>query len=238
MQPQRQQDSMPHQQMHEQMQQGQLHEQMQQGQMQRDQMGSGQATATGSAATATSAIIVGEVLDMRDVKIRAPVEDTHRVIKVETRNGSTALVDIGNARQYGQVNFRKGDRIVAVGKKARLDERPVLFAKTVGELHSVGRHTVQSAAVAPGRSEGGLTGPAAETPNGDEVPQVALYYFQTDNLETDRYGTYDEDFAWETDDPWYSNWSDADVGRGDQYGAAEDEIYGYGDVDDWGVWDW
>jgi len=212
---------------------------MQQDPIQQEPIQPGPARESGTAATATSAIVVGEVLDMRDVRIRGPVEDAHRVIKVETRNGTTMLVDIGNARSHSDVNFRKGDRIVAVGKKARLDDRPVLFAKTVGELHSVGRHTVQGAGITSERS-GGPTSPTQTPPaRGDEVPQVALYYFQTDNLQTDRYGTYDEDFAWETDEQWYGNWSGADT-SGDQYSATDEDVYIYsdGETDDWGVWDW
>lgn len=214
-------------------------EQMEQVPMQQEQMQPGQARESGTPATATSAIVVGEVLDMRDVRIRGPIEETHRVIKVETRKGATTLVDIGNAQHHSDVNFVKGDRIVAVGKKGRLDDRPILFAKTVGELYSVGRHTVQSAGLTSERS-GGPTSPTQTPPaRGDEVPQVSLYYFQTDNLQTDRYGTYDEDFAWETDEQWYGNWSGADA-SGDQYSATDEDIYIYSDseTDDWGVWDW
>ncbi|HSN72872.1 MAG TPA: hypothetical protein VLT59_15250, partial [Steroidobacteraceae bacterium] len=139
------------QQMHEQMpaQMQERHDRMQQ--MHEEHMQQGKmfppprqrATQAGEAATA-SAIVVGEIVDVRDVDIRGPARQTHRLIRIESPNGRTAVVDLGEARSARQIDLERGDRIFAVGKQARLDGRPVLFAKSIGELHSVGLHTVEA----------------------------------------------------------------------------------------------
>lgn len=57
--------------------------------------------------------------------------------------------------------------------------------------------------------------------------------FEADDLNTDDWGVYDEDFVWETDEDWYSDW----------YGDASDywedwEPWGNDDPGEAGWFDW
>ncbi|MDN5870256.1 MAG: hypothetical protein L0H73_05990 [Nitrococcus sp.] len=57
--------------------------------------------------------------------------------------------------------------------------------------------------------------------------------FETDDLATDDYGVYDEDFIWETDEDWYGDW------YGDSSDYWEDyEYWGYDDAGEAGWFDW
>ncbi|HSN70475.1 MAG TPA: hypothetical protein VLT59_03160 [Steroidobacteraceae bacterium] len=211
----------------------------------------------------SSAVIIGQVVETRDVDIDRPVKSTHRLIKVQTREGRTAIVDIGNAESYAEVDFERGDRIMAVGKQARINNRPVLFAKSVGELYSVGDHmrtqgqiTGQSRSqmqqnqqgMQQGRAAGqqqdqrqaGISGQQRGQQGQQDSDLTVLYLFESENLADDDYGVYDEDFAWETNDQWYSDWNEYDADRAwdDDYEQAHYDLWGYDDAGEWGFWDW
>ncbi|HSN70476.1 MAG TPA: hypothetical protein VLT59_03165 [Steroidobacteraceae bacterium] len=182
-----------------------------------------------------STIVVGEVVESRDVNIAEPAKATHRLIKIRSQNGRTAIVDIGNADEYARLGFKRGDRIIAVGKQGRINDEPVIFAKSVGELQSVGRHiTQQGQMTSASRSD-------ERNRQGQQMDRGAtIYYFTTDNLATDDYGYYDEDFAWETNDQWYSDWNDfdGDYDYDTGYETGNYGLFGYDDAGEWGLWDW
>ena len=238
------------------------HAQQTQGQQAQQNRGAQQSQPTQTMGVdRSSAIIVGEVVETRNVNIARPVKSTHRLIKIKSRNGRTAVVDIGNADQYAQVNFNRGDRIIAVGKKARINDQPVLFAKSVGELYSVGNHlgseqmTGQTGGQAQRQSAQGATGQQPAT-MGQQAQQqtdqqarasgqsaaegdgAVIYLFESDNLASDDYGLYDEDFAWQTNDQWYSDWNDVDPNWNEDYEQAHYDMFGYDDAGEWGFWDW
>lgn len=107
-------------------QQGQPSQQQAQQQPQQRQQAQQQAERT----------VVGEVIDQREVTI-ADTGATHNLVKLQNQQGQTIVVDLGAATQA--MDLQQGDRIIAVGKSARLNNRPVLYAQYAGELQSVGR---------------------------------------------------------------------------------------------------
>jgi hypothetical protein len=53
-------------------------------------------------------------------------EQKHRLLKVKPGNGSqTVIVDIGMQDSAASFGLVKGDRVRAVGKSARINDRPV-----------------------------------------------------------------------------------------------------------------
>lgn len=84
------------------------------------------------------AIVIGEVRDMRNVQIKGPNPSSHRLMKVATRGGDTVLVDLGAADESSLRGLAQGDRVLAVGKPGRINDRPVIVARSVGELYAAG----------------------------------------------------------------------------------------------------
>jgi hypothetical protein len=69
----------------------------------------------------------------------------------------------------------------------------------------------------------------------DDIEVISM--FDTDNWETDRYGRYDADFAWITNEPWYMDWSDVESAWTNDYEVAPYDIFGYGERGEWELWD-
>ncbi|HSN71397.1 MAG TPA: hypothetical protein VLT59_07800 [Steroidobacteraceae bacterium] len=206
--------------------------------------------------TSASAIVLGKVIELRDINIDAPVREQHRLIKVESRDGGTIVVDAGRADAAGGLDLERGDHVIAVGKQARINDRPVLFAKVIGEMTSVGAHQRRGATAQqmPGEqaASGNLDGIATgESTIGDvqgrygkqgattqEDKDVVVQLFESDNPATDQYGVFDADFAWESSDEWYSDWSDAESAWTNDPEVAYYDMWGADELDDWTVWDW
>lgn len=208
----------------------------------------------------TNTLLVGQIIDARDVTLAASAGDRHRLLKVRPADTNReVVVDIGVPRgEIAQADFSKGDRIIAMGKPARINGRPVLFAANVAELHSVGR--VHEADEPPNRS--GKTGTnkttsqstskepsskAASSPQRSaatvstatsELDPTIIVLFESENLGSDEYGAYDEDFAWETNEPWYESWNDPDASFWNSPEEAHYDMYGYDDSGEAGLWDW
>lgn len=65
-----------------------------------------------------------------------------RMIEIESKSGKRIIVNTGLADQpVEKLGLKKGDHIVAFGKSARINGKPVLFAQYVGELQPVGKMT-------------------------------------------------------------------------------------------------
>jgi hypothetical protein len=78
--------------------------------------------------------VIGKVTDKQQVAIQGT---QHQLVKLENRQGETIVVDLGAALQEMQVE--QGDRLIVIGKSARINERPVLYAQYAGELNPVGK---------------------------------------------------------------------------------------------------
>jgi hypothetical protein len=197
----------------------------------------------------TNVLVVGKVSAARDVSLAATAGDRHRLLKVETDKGKNIVVDLGMPRgEISEANLKAGDRIVALGKPARINGRPVLFAANVAELQRVGQTEGQSAMTGGGQtrtmdssaremSEGSSAG-TRDTAANDVDYATVVYLFETDNLTEDEYGIYDEDFAWETTDPVYDQWSDEESVAWDDTEVAHYDMFGYDDAGEEGLWDW
>lgn len=83
-------------------------------------------------------VVMGKVVDSRDVELQGTAGDAHRLVQIENRQGDKLVVDLGLSDKTDQLDLKKGDRLVVIGKPARIDDRPVIFAISAGELHPVG----------------------------------------------------------------------------------------------------
>jgi hypothetical protein len=81
--------------------------------------------------------VIGEVVDTREVQLKG-VGAKHRLVKIKNKEGKNLIVDVGDATRTPAGRFKKGSKIVAVGKEARINDKPVLYAKYVGDLREAG----------------------------------------------------------------------------------------------------
>jgi len=89
-------------------------------------------------------ILVGELVDSRNVAIKGS-NVQHRILKLRGRDGQDLFVNIGaNPMNSVTSALDRGDRVIAIGKMARLNDRPVFYARQIGELQSVGRSGMRS----------------------------------------------------------------------------------------------
>lgn len=80
-------------------------------------------------------VVQGKITSMKDVSL-AKVADQHRMVKLESQSGKKIIVDLGAKQQLGELNLKKGDRLMVYGVPARINGKPVLFATRVAELES------------------------------------------------------------------------------------------------------
>lgn len=81
--------------------------------------------------------VIGEVVEIRDIQLKG-VSDKHRLVKIKNAQGNTLVVNVGNAARTPMKGVKKGSRIVAIGKEARINGNPVLYARYVGQLSETG----------------------------------------------------------------------------------------------------
>jgi hypothetical protein len=237
-----------------------------------------QMTTKGVDTSSANMMLVGQLIDTRDVTLKGVDEEKHRLLKVKPGGGAqTVIVDIGRQDAAASFGLVKGDRVIAVGKSARINDRPVLFAKSIGELYPVGRigsvardrdqmkqdasargaaatgYGSQSASSPKTSTSASASGAMKQTANDSsksdgagniEVPDApqdeVVVLFNTDNLGTDQYGTYDKDFVWSTTDPGYSTWNPGGsaMAWNDNWETPHWDLWGYDDADEWGLFDW
>lgn len=108
--------------------------------------GAGHALAAGDAVTADApkqnqdsrriVSVVGRITDTTDVRLNRPSAERHRLVKLRTRN-KTLIVDLGEPGELA-TGFKEGDYLFVSGRSARINDKPVLFARYVGKLEQVG----------------------------------------------------------------------------------------------------
>jgi len=103
------------------------------------------STARGDAgATDTNAqrsanrFVVGVLVDARTVRVDGG-ESFHRLIKLENQEGRELIVDLGASPPPEAIGLREGDLVVALGKSARINGHPVLYALYVAPLTELAR---------------------------------------------------------------------------------------------------
>lgn len=87
-------------------------------------------------------VVAGEVIDTRNVKLQGAAGDAHKLVQIENAQGQSIVVDLG--LEADQIDVQRGDRLVVIGKSARIDNRPVIFAQYAGELQQLQRGQQQA----------------------------------------------------------------------------------------------
>jgi hypothetical protein len=220
-----------------------------------------QVNAKGVKTANGNMVLVGELVDTRDVMLKGLKEEKHRLLKVKPGNDSQAvIVDIGVQDPAASFGLMKGDRVIAIGKSARINDRPVLFARSIGELYPIGavgsvaraheqmKQDKSARSATPGsdatktrnaNAAAGASTASIDPPNTSGVDEIVVW-FDTDNLASDQYGYYDEDFVWITTDPAYSSWNSYNnaTAWNDNWEKPHWDVWGYDDADEWGLFDW
>lgn len=197
-----------------------------------------------SAGQPTNVLVVGKVSDARDVTLASTAGDKHKLLKVQPNRGKEVVVDIGVRSAQNGMQFSKGDRIVAMGKPARINGQPVLFAADVAELQRVNVGSAGASSDQNNRnnskqssSQDSSMTSATQSDRNDDGYATVVHLFDTDNFAEDEHGLYDVDFVWTTSDPMYETWNDTATAWADTERAHYD-MFGYDDAGEAGWWDW
>ncbi len=108
-----------------------------------------------AAAAATNLVAVGEVLEVRDVRIKG-AEQQHALAKLRLDSGKTLVVDLGKREGLRDVKLAPRDRIGVIGSMGRINGKPVLVADMVGDLTVIEREDeppARSGAEPPGAAD-------------------------------------------------------------------------------------
>lgn len=81
--------------------------------------------------------VIGTVTETREIQLKG-VNAKHRLVKIKNKEGQNLVINLGDATRVPADQLTKGNRIVAVGKEARINGKPVLYAKYVGNLREAG----------------------------------------------------------------------------------------------------
>lgn len=81
-------------------------------------------------------VVAGEVIDTRNVELQGTAGDAHQLVQLENAQGQSVVVDLGVETEA--IDVQQGDMLVVIGKSARIDDRPVVFAQYAGELQELG----------------------------------------------------------------------------------------------------
>jgi len=108
-------------------------DEIQSNQIQNSGNGAAQAAADEGAPRSANRFVVGVLVDARVVRVDAD-ERFHRLIKLENREGRELIVDLGASPPPEAIGLREGDLVVALGKSARINGHPVLYALYVAPL--------------------------------------------------------------------------------------------------------
>lgn len=103
---------------------------------------SASAADTGANPSAGKRIVVGKVIEMRDIALKSGSGSDfakHHIVVLESTKGKRVMVNTGlTERPPKDLKLSKGDRVVAIGKSARINGKPVLVAQSIGELSPAG----------------------------------------------------------------------------------------------------
>lgn len=99
----------------------------------REQSGQGRGEESGKV------VVVGEVVDTRDVTISGSDGKQHRLFKVRTADDKTVILDIGEQTR-ATTELQQGEFVMAIGTKARINGQPVLFTRYYGPSYAGGRN--------------------------------------------------------------------------------------------------
>lgn len=72
----------------------------------------------------------GTIADMRRVELRGQGEP-HALVRLETRDGRSAVVDLGPQSKIGGLDLDQGDAVTISGRRGTIDDRSVILANRV-----------------------------------------------------------------------------------------------------------
>lgn len=78
--------------------------------------------------------MVGTVVDSKNVNLKGAAGTGHYLVKIESGKDKRRVVVNLGVQSDANKEIEKGDKIFAVGSAARINDRPVLFARYYGEL--------------------------------------------------------------------------------------------------------
>lgn len=81
--------------------------------------------------------VIGTVTDTTKIQLKE-INAKHRLVKIRNKEGQNLVVNFGASTRVPADQLKKGSRIVAVRKEARINGKPVLYAKYVGNLREAG----------------------------------------------------------------------------------------------------
>lgn len=106
----------------------------------------GPAATKGVAVTQGELMILGKVVETRDVNLSG-IDEAHRLVKLRTRDGKTVVVDLGKTGgKLEELDLQRGKWIACVGAVGRINGRPVVFAEHVADVVKIDRKGEQSGA--------------------------------------------------------------------------------------------
>lgn len=81
-------------------------------------------------------MVIGTVIDIRGVQIKGPMGDKHRLLKVSV-DDNTVIIDLGPMKKgaFQDLGINPGNRIWVLGSSARINGKPVIYARYVGEVY-------------------------------------------------------------------------------------------------------
>ena len=82
-------------------------------------------------------VVQGRLIRVQDVQLQG-VEDSHRLVKVKTRDGE-AVVDLGSTKNFSDFDLERDDYVIVFGETGRIDNTNVVFARHIAELNSIPR---------------------------------------------------------------------------------------------------
>ena len=80
----------------------------------------------------------GELIEIRDIQLQG-LDQAHRIAKLRTSTGQTAIVDLGTKDQLEDLNLEQGKWIAVTGERGQINQQPVVFAKGVAKLATIDR---------------------------------------------------------------------------------------------------
>lgn len=78
--------------------------------------------------------MVGTVVDSTNVNLAGAAGTGHYLVKIESGKDKRRVVVNLGVQSDANKEIQKGDKIFAVGNAARINDRPVVFARYYGEL--------------------------------------------------------------------------------------------------------
>lgn len=103
----------------------------------------GQGQQSSNRAMKDRRAVIGEAVETREIQPKG-VNTKHRLVKMKNKEGPNLALNVGDATRMQAGQFKKGSRLIALGKETRINGKPVLYAKYLGDLREAGSLSKQA----------------------------------------------------------------------------------------------